>query len=526
MALFFTAFLAAAVCGIVLLVRVLRHRSVRILRWVTLGCFAAAWAGMLIMMGNFPSGVMLTALLLGAVSVIVWIVVLVRAIAKKPKGKAPLVGWITLGLAAAGLFGSAATGDLSTAVMMLSLVFFPAAVVLLLVSLGKRLRRRPARRSLIAALAVLAVGVGLFAGSFAIGNAQRRRAYENRELRDIPIQTEYDFVLEDGDEPIEVLEYTDLSYPGSGSHLRVYDSEHLYLMFGEDEPAATPEACKERIRSSTGIPDRFKDFFCDFVDRMTAQDPDIPLDILYHNLETLRVEELNQWDYFAKSLSTDSLGAYHNRDNAIYIPEGTRYIEGEFGFQVLIHEFCHAARICRIGDNRLAWYGDGGDLLLLEECMNTVYSCSLLSYEELDLAYQVPSNYLSIMLECMDNFALSDYMRHGDTWFLRRLDEATGYTNYAKLIWKLIYLQRSDWESDRIDLPIEEYDPIYEFIGRMYYDRYITEDMTREEAEALADTLVERAFYDAPEDYPIRGERFYTLLDEYSPAEAEVEEAA
>lgn len=22
------------------------------------------------------------------------------------------------------------------------------------------------------------------------------------------------------------------------------------------------------------------------------------------------------------------------------------YVEGEFGFQVLIHEFCHAARIC------------------------------------------------------------------------------------------------------------------------------------------------------------------------------------
>lgn len=525
MALFLTAFLAAAVCGIVLLVRVLRHRSVRVLRWLTLGCFAAAWVGLLVMMGDLRSGAMLTALLLGAVSVIAWIVVLVRAVAKKPKGKAPLTGWIALGLAVAGLFGIMASDDLSTAVMALSLAFFPAAVVLLLVSLGKRLRRRPARRSLIAALAVLSVGVGLFAGSFAIGSAQRRRAYENRELQDIPIQTEYDLVLADGEEPIEVLEYTASPYTGS-SFLRVYDSEYLYLMFGEDEAAATPEACKERIRSSTGIPERFKDFFCDFVDRMTARDPDVPLDILYHNLETLRVEELNQWDYFTKSLSTDSLGAYHNRDNAIYIPEGTRYIEGEFGFQVLIHEFCHAARICRKNDDQIAKYGDGGDLLLLEECMNTVYSCSLLKYEERDLAYQVPSNYLSIMLECMDNFAPADYMRHGDTWFLRRLDEAAGYTNYAEVLWKLIDLQRSDWESDKIDIPIEEYDPIYEFIGRMYYDRYITEDMTREEAEALAETLVERAFYDAPEDYPIRGERFYTLLDEYFPAEAEAGEAA
>ena len=145
--------------------------------------------------------------------------------------------------------------------------------------------------------------------------------------------------------------------------------------------------------------------------------------------------------------------------------------------------------------------------------MNNVYSCSLLRYDERDLAYQIPSNYLRIMLECMDNYTISDYFHHGDTWFYAKLDEAAGYTNYARTIWKLINLQRSDWNSDTIDIAEKEYEPIYDFLCRLYYGKYGTEDMTEEDAIALADELAERAFYDAPEGYKLNTDRFYENIE-------------
>ena len=147
------------------------------------------------------------------------------------------------------------------------------------------------------------------------------------------------------------------------------------------------------------------------------------------------------------------------------------------------------------------------------ECLNSVFSCSLLNYDEWDIAYQVPSNYLRIMLDCMDNYELSDYMNHGDTYFYRKLDEASGHTNYAEVLWKLIALQRSDWEDDKIDIDQAEYYPIYDFLCDIYCSKYLTPEMTDEEARQVADDLVYKAFYDAPERYKICEQRFYDNLE-------------
>ena len=147
--------------------------------------------------------------------------------------------------------------------------------------------------------------------------------------------------------------------------------------------------------------------------------------------------------------------------------------------------------------------------------MNSVFSCSLLSYDERDIAYQTPSNYLSIMLECMDNYTLSDYMNHSSAYFLHKLDETAGDTNYASVIWKLIALQRSDWREKNIDIPAQTYEPIYEYLCKLYYRKYVTADMTDEEARAVADELVDKAFYDSPEDYKTETQPFYDNLDAY-----------
>ena len=109
-------------------------------------------------------------------------------------------------------------------------------------------------------------------------------------------------------------------------------------------------------------------------------------------------------------------------------------------------------------------------------------------------------------------------MNRGDGYFLHRLDEFTGHTNYADVIWQLITLQRSDGQKDTLDIPAEEYRPIYDYICEMYYRKNITPDMDEAARKAVADELVEKAFYDVSDDYKIDREYFYTVLDSFVPA--------
>jgi len=138
-----------------------------------------------------------------------------------------------------------------------------------------------------------------------------------------------------------------------------------------------------------------------------------------------------------------------------------------------------------------------------------------LHYYEWDIAYQIPSNYLRIMLECMDNYELTDYMNHSDNYFLSCLDQYMGDTNYSTVIWKLIALQREDYANDKIDIPAEDYTPIYDYLCEMYYEKYITEDMTNEQMRKIADELVTKAFYDVPKNYKEDKDYFYEYLESH-----------
>lgn len=362
----------------------------------------------------------------------------------------------------------------------------------------------------------LICGILLFAASFWISGSKQTALEKDRELHQIEPITDVDFDVIDGIEPIELKPYTEISGSATATDSAYYDK-----VLGTTD--ATAENCKQAIAENLDIPNQMKTYFTDFVNRIETKYPGIDYQILYHNLKTLKVMEVPKNKFYTKSLSVDSYGVYIKNENAIYIPEGTHYVEGEWGFQVLLHEFCHAARSCwnysedgnHVSKTIFQQPPSSGEGDLLEEAMNSVFSCSLLNYYERDIAYQIPSNYLRIILDCMD-YDMRDYISKSDAYFYRTLDEYTGYTNYAHVIWKLIALQRSDWENEKkIDLPAEKYYPIYDYLCEMYYKKYITPDMTPEEAKAVADELVDKAFYDAPEGYKITPQRMYDNLELY-----------
>lgn len=49
----------------------------------------------------------------------------------------------------------------------------------------------------------------------------------------------------------------------------------------------------------------------------------------------------------------------------------------------------------------------------------------------------------------------------------------------------------------------------------MHFRKYITRDMSYEEARSVVDKMVETIMFDVPEEYNIDTNRFYEYLDEY-----------
>lgn len=437
-----------------------------------------------------------------------------------------MLKWFFLALISSGFVLTMLTsgGAIYSGLLLSGVFFLFLALVLAAVLLIQRLRKKRRRALRLVTLGYAAAGIVLCITSTHLSSRSIQKRLDNMEINPPSIQVDLDFEVVDGTEPIELEPYyTD----HKGDIARVYDSRYLSTIFSESGSA---DACRELIARSDTIEERFKPYFTDFVDRMERTYPEMDFTILYQNLKTLRVVECSQSEYVMHSLDSTSSGCYVTVENTIYIPEGTRYIEGEWGFQVLIHEFCHAARTYRrsVGSDTPSAsfvpskYYD----TILEESMNSVFSCSLLSYYEKEISYRMPSNYLRVMLECMDNYQLSDYINHGADYFYKALDETGGYTNYAHTIWKLITLQREDSLSDRVDLPADRYYPIYDFLCGLYYPRHITADMTDEEARAVADELVGKTFYGAPENFKASPERFYEDLDAYRASLTEAPSAA
>ena len=513
--------LAAVVLAVVCVVRLIMRKPSRRLACISFGLLLAGTALAAFETGGLQSAALLCGLLLYLPAIGLALMALIRRIRKLP---ATRYAWLALlffilatELSFLNPFNSAGLWRTTSSYgVFLLLIGIPLLITLVV----RLVKKKPSSVLVIVAPALTVASIALLGVTPVLQEAYLQELEESGAVTEGKITTDYDFVVEEGSEPIEVVEVV---LPSThGDRTTVYGSEGLYRLFGSAE--GTEAGCQAALTANQDIPERIKVLFKDYIHRIAVNYPQASLTILQHNLQTLHVEELDESSYVMKSLDVSSKGCYIASENAIYIPKGTEYVEGTWGFQVFIHEFCHAARICYVGasygsnrmgigfkDRAVFLYDSDGQLL--EESMNSVFSCSLLNYDEWDIAYQVPSNYLRIMLDCMDNYELSDYMNHGDTYFYRKLDEASGHTNYAKVLWKLITLQRSDWENDKIDIDQAEYYPIYDFLCDIYYSKYLTPEMTDEEARQVADDLVYKAFYDAPEGYKICQQRFYDNLE-------------
>lgn len=328
------------------------------------------------------------------------------------------------------------------------------------------------------------------------------------------IQRNVSFVVEDNDEQLKIDTYLD--HPVE-NYIYVYGMEALndYLDYNQ----VTQNQIENVIDKNNNISNKFKNFTKDFIDTLYDKYPECDKRVLYENLKNLKIIECDKNMLTKKSGSHDSYACYVYAENTIYTLEEYEYKKGTWEYQVIFHELCHVLRngIIEYGkkDIKVSATGNSLSLVTVDEALNSVFTVSLFDYEERDIAYQLQSNYCTLMLECLDNYSLSDYINHSLSYYASKLDEHNGDNNYAKCILTLIDTQYKDFHSDQIEIEQEEYYPIYDYIANMYYRKYINNNMSYDEAKFVADTLVERVTYDVPEEYNIDTNRFYDYLNEY-----------
>ena len=339
----------------------------------------------------------------------------------------------------------------------------------------------------------------------------------NNEEKKTNIINHISFEVIDSDKDLEVDTFIESDY---SKYIYVYDNDYLGKIL--DYETVSEQQLHDIVNSNDQISDRFKPLLHDFITDYITKQPNAERRILYENLKTLKIVECTERELMLESMSVDSYGCYVRTKNTIYLLKDYEYKEGTWEYQVIYHELCHVARTGFWDTNtngkkqiRVQCEGLNFYTTTSAEALNSLFAVSLFDYPENDIAYQLQSNYFSVMLECMDNYELSDYMNHPLSYFANKLDEHNGHNNYAASILQLMEAQFNDYHSDRIEIEQEEYYPIYNYVSNMYFKKNITSDMSYEEARRLTDDLILRITFDVPEEYEIDVEQFYTNLDNY-----------
>lgn len=342
---------------------------------------------------------------------------------------------------------------------------------------------------------------------------EKNHEYAILDTIDTEVQNHISFAIEDSKEElildtIITSQYSDTVY--------IYDMDYLdnYLNYH-----ITKDNLLTVLNENTNITDNFKILIKEYINSLYEKYPNIETRVFYENLKTLKIIECNKDELLFKTLSQDSLACYNKIENTIYTLSDYKYEKGTWEYQIIFHELTHVLRNGYFNKDGIKYKisGEGSSLALttVDEALNSVFSVSLLGYEEKDIAYQLQSNYCTIMIECLDNYHLDDYINHSSSYYAKKLDEHNEDNNYAKTILNLIDIQYKDYHSDKIEIAQEEYYPIYDYISKMYYQKFITNNMSYQEATNIANELIEKVTFDVPKEYNIDKNRFYYCLDAY-----------
>lgn len=290
----------------------------------------------------------------------------------------------------------------------------------------------------------------------------------------------------------------------------IYDSAYLGEIFGTKE--VTLEDLYAAVDGNKTIGPRFNELTKTYCKQYVTLAPNADRRILYHNLKTMTFKETNGYGLAVDTFSLDACACYTPDKNTITVLTEYSFEKGTWAYQTLFHELSHAARtsIVRTRD-RTYYIRSGGNSfreVMCDETLNTIFAVHLLGYEEPDLAYQLQSNFMDIILDSMDNYEIgSDYINHSQSYFIKKLNEYSGQESAADMI-RLLQAQYDDFHDDSFKREQQEYYPLYDFVADVFYKNRITPNTSLAEAETVCEELIRRVTFDVPEEYELDVDHF------------------
>lgn len=316
------------------------------------------------------------------------------------------------------------------------------------------------------------------------------------------------------------------SYHNSITFINIYDSNGLDTHFNNTKKDVTYDMIRTVISNNTNIPTHMKQVFYDMADNLEKKYPDLDLRIWYQNLKTLKIVECEtKFDLSIAAISINAEACYKRNENTIYTLKGYEYVPFTWEYQILTHEIGHTMRLANINEDnktiKTNFTNSSGNIVIVEETLNSLFTLRLYDENEMDIAYQLQSNMMELMVSSMNNYSYQDYIEHNITYFEDKLNEHNQNDKAIEML-HLMNLQYKDFHDKKIDVQQEQYYPLYDYIAKMYYDANIHKGMSQEEMEEVRDNFIYKLTYDVPEEYNIDIEHIneyflsYCLEKEYT----------
>lgn len=303
------------------------------------------------------------------------------------------------------------------------------------------------------------------------------------------------------------------------NYIYVYDLSYLDEALGNKKSDVTATEIKQMISNNNEISAKYKELLYTFTDNLVREYPDVDLRVFYENLKTLAVVECDKNELMINSLSADSSGCYRKDRNKIYVLKDYVYEPGTWDYQVIMHEFSHVLKSGNwdINDKNVvvSFESVSTNGEIIGEALNSIFAVRMYDKDEQDIAYQLQSNYLQLILENMDNYKLDDFINKSFTYFESKLNECNNNDDDAVKIMTLIKAQYTDYHDDSIEIEQKEFYPIYDYIANMVYRNNLYADMSYDEAKNVCDYMISRMTFDVPTEYNIDIEHIYQHFNEY-----------
>ena len=240
----------------------------------------------------------------------------------------------------------------------------------------------------------------------------------------------------------------------------------------------------------------YKDFIYEFACDLRKYYPNCNLAVLYHNLQTLLIEEMSQEQINLETLSTDSAACYLRYENKICIKEGINLNRDSDDYIILIHELCHAARSLQQKKDEyhdykidIGFYNNYKMGHYAEESIITNIAYELQGLNKRATFYPLLASYYRIISDCI-GYSGEDFFLHSVNYLIDQMD-AFMETKEAYQIVARIDAQMTLRYTPYAIVDFKDYQPIYDYIARMYFKKHINSQMSYQQAEAVFEAFYE-----------------------------------